>query len=248
MIISFVHTKGGTGKTTLSHCLAYSKTFAKEFDSIALVELDAQGSLRDWHAERMKYFGEAEGNNSKTTYEELFADNFIDSPVGMKNGILKLLKKYDLLILDVPGESRSKFASRFAAALSDITFIPSRTSDKDENSFNSHVRPMVEEIIASQTNKENSFRIIPTMVSPNSNVQNIVDYFDLIKPDSLPTLSTLSAVLCSRGLFEQYSRSGFTLEEYSASVKRNKRDFEAASNAISDIEGIAKAILKAVKG
>jgi len=54
MITSFIQTKGGTGKTTLAKCLAFSKTFKKEFGSVCLIELDPQGTISSWHKHRQE--------------------------------------------------------------------------------------------------------------------------------------------------------------------------------------------------
>ena len=52
MIIAFVQTKGGTGKSTLALNIAFSETIRSEFPSIALVELDPQGTLGKWWSRR----------------------------------------------------------------------------------------------------------------------------------------------------------------------------------------------------
>ena len=54
MIISFIQTKGGTGKTTLAKCLAYSNAFKKAFKSISFVELDPQGTIESWVQQRQQ--------------------------------------------------------------------------------------------------------------------------------------------------------------------------------------------------
>ena len=45
MIFALLSPKGGTGTTTLAFSLAHSKTFARRFKSIAVIDTDAQGSL-----------------------------------------------------------------------------------------------------------------------------------------------------------------------------------------------------------
>lgn len=52
-IFSFVQTKGGTGKTTLSLGVACSQAFKKRYNRVALVELDSQGNLADWIGNRI---------------------------------------------------------------------------------------------------------------------------------------------------------------------------------------------------
>jgi len=52
-IISLAQTKGGCAKSTLAQCLAYSNAFRKKYKSIALVELDIQGTLKAWHSKHI---------------------------------------------------------------------------------------------------------------------------------------------------------------------------------------------------
>ncbi|HIA46560.1 MAG TPA: ParA family protein [Candidatus Hydrogenedentes bacterium] len=51
-IISIVNLKGGCGKSTTARCLAHSKAFRRAYKRIALVELDPQGTLAAWSAQR----------------------------------------------------------------------------------------------------------------------------------------------------------------------------------------------------
>ena len=75
MIIGFVQTKGGTGKSTLSVNTAFSKAMKRKFDSIALVELDSQGTLKSWWEEReeMGYDpGKVSFHHISSTQKEVF--------------------------------------------------------------------------------------------------------------------------------------------------------------------------------
>lgn len=49
-VISFLNSKGGSGKTTLSTNLA--RAYAQSSSQVLLVDSDPQGSARDWHAAR----------------------------------------------------------------------------------------------------------------------------------------------------------------------------------------------------
>ena len=233
MIISFIQTKGGTGKTTLAKCLAYSKRFQKEFGSIALVELDPQGTVYAWHEQREKV-GLANSNVEFVNLAE-------SDPGTMEKTLTKLFNDKDAMILDVPGESVGKFATRFATALSDLVLIPMRSSTNDEQSFIDNILPVVVQTVQAHPDKKGSFYIVPTFVHPQSNPERIRDYFLDMVPDEV---GCLKACLPHRSVFENFSRDGMNLYEYAKMVKSNARYYEQAKKAIGDIEGISQEILQ----
>lgn len=233
MIISFIQTKGGTGKTTLAKCLAYSKPFQKAFGSIALVELDPQGTLYAWHEQREKA-GLKEGKVEFVSLAETDPDK-------MQKRLTQLFNDKDAMILDVPGESVGKFATRFATALSDLVLIPMRSSTNDEQSFIDNILPVVVQTVDAHPEKTGSFYIIPTFVHPQSNMIKIRDYFLEIVPAEV---SCLKSCLPHRSVFENFSRDGMNLYDYARMVKSNSRYYEQARKAIGDIEKLAKEILK----
>lgn len=231
MILSFLQTKGGTAKTTLAKCLAYSKAFGKAFDSICLVELDPQGTILSWHEQRPN--GEKEKVGVAPLYER--------EEQKMGDTLEGLLEQYELLILDVPGESVGKFATRFAASLSDMVLIPMRSSTNDEQSFVDHIYPIIEQTIATDPDKQGAFYIVPTFVHPQTRAKSVQQYFNAIMPEEIRCLDTF---LPYRSVYENFSRDGLNLHEYASSVKRNVRLYFQARKAVSDIEGIAKSVLK----
>jgi cellulose biosynthesis protein BcsQ len=210
MIISFLQTKGGTAKTTLAKCLAYSKTFDKAFGSIGLVELDPQGTILAWHSQRPN--GEKDKVGVAPLYER--------EERQMIDALDELQSQYETLILDVPGESVGKFATRFAASLSDIVLIPMRSSTNDEQSFVDHIFPILEQTKQAMSEKAPQFWIIPTFVHPQTNPKTITEYFGAVMPEDV---SCLPVFLSYRSVFENFSRDGLTLLEYAKSVKGNLR-------------------------
>lgn len=233
MIISFIQTKGGTGKTTLAKCLAYSKQFQKNFGSIALVELDPQGTIYAWHGQRER----AGLANSNVEFV-----NLAEADSGkMEKTLTQLFNDKDAMILDVPGESVGKFATRFATALSDLILIPMRSSTNDEQSFIDNILPVVVQTVQSHPEKKGSFYIVPTFVHPQSNPDRIRDYFLDIVPGEV---GCFKAGLPHRSVFENFSRDGMNLYEYARMVKSNARFYEQAKKAIGDIENISQEILR----
>lgn len=231
MIISFLQTKGGTAKTTLAKCLAYSKTFDKAFGSICLVELDPQGTILSWHSQRKN--GKKEKVGVAPLYERE-EHQMVDALEG-------LMEKYDTLILDVPGESLGKFTTRFAASLSDLVLIPMRSSTNDEQSFVDHIYPILDQMLQADAGKAGSFHIIPTFVHPQSKVESIAGYFREVMPEEV---ECLDAFLPHRSVYENFTRDGMNLYEYARYVKSNARQYAQAKRAIKDIEQIAENVLR----
>lgn len=228
-IFSFVQTKGGTGKTTLSLGVACSKTFKKTFGQVALVELDSQGTLADWIGERI-------ANKRKMKNLSYFQLAGLELEA-LTAKLEKIIEEHEAVILDVPGESVGGFATKLALNLSDLVLIPMRTSTNDEASFGRNLWPVIQEGL--QINHA-SFAIIPTFVHPQTNAQRVKAYFTSIMPDQI---SCLKSVLPTRAPFENFNREGMTLEEYATSVRTNTRLSKQAKNANKDIEAIAREVI-----
>lgn len=230
-IFSFVQTKGGTGKTTLSQGVACSKAFAKTFDSIALVELDPQGTLADWIGERIVY----KRKMKNVKFYQLVGLE-LDA---LATKLTEIVENNETVILDVPGESVSGFATNLAMNISDLVLIPMRTSTNDEASFGRNLWPVIQESL--QENRA-SFAILPTFIHPQTNTENVRGYFLSIMPEQV---GCLHSVLPNRTTYENFSREGMTLPEYTTSVKGNSRLHTQAKKAQKDMETIAKEIIKA---
>ena len=92
--------------------MAYSKLFRKRFESVCLAELDPQGTISHWHSERE--------NAGYPAYNI----SFVTLLKNVQRKLTKLVREHDALILDVPGESVGRFATRLAVSLSDVALIP----------------------------------------------------------------------------------------------------------------------------
>jgi cellulose biosynthesis protein BcsQ len=233
-IFSFVQTKGGTGKTTLSQGIACSKTFGKAFGKVALVEIDPQGTLADWIGERI-------------AHKRVLKNVGFHQLVGLELSVLtskleKIVAENEAVILDVPGESVGGFATKLALNLSDLVLIPMRTSTNDEASFGRNLWPVIQEGL--RDNNTATFCIVPTFVHPQANPKNIQEYFRDIMPEQI---GCLGSVLPFRSTYENFSREGMTLTEYSASVKANARLYTQARKAETDMETIAQEIVNLTK-
>jgi cellulose biosynthesis protein BcsQ len=233
MIIAFVQTKGGTGKSTLALNVAFSKCMRKEFPSIALVELDPQGTLKKWWDRRIQN-GSEKGNIFFKHISSESKDKILEEIEMLEN-------ENELLILDVPGESIGKFHTKFACAVADLVLIPMRTSTNDEEAFEDNLLPIIQKIIEIDQDSRDVFYIIPSFTHPLANKKNVFSYFQEIMP---AFIHCIPAVFSFGSVFENFSRGGNTLLEYGASVKSNSKLHGQAKKAVKEIEAIAKEIIK----
>jgi cellulose biosynthesis protein BcsQ len=231
MIISFVQTKGGTGKSTLALNTAFSRHINRTFPSVALVELDPQGTLQAWWHERSEMGrdpGRVSFHHISSSQKEVFAD-----------GIKAIAAHNHLIIMDIPGESTGKLHTRFACAVSDLVVIPMRTSTNDEAAFADNLYPIIKEIIKVDPAKKECFHILPSFTHPKVNRDTIAGYFADILP---PFVGCLKAIYPDRSVYENFNRDGATLREYAASVVTNRRHARQAASAVDDCEAIAETI------
>ena len=232
LIYSFIHTKGGVGKTTLVQCVPHTKAFQKAFKKIALIELDEQESLIKWYERR-----EATGKkNQHIKFESAGGSNLQT----VKNKIIKATEGCDAAILDVPGESKSRFATKLAIELSDVLLMPMRASTKDEDAFAGNLWPTIKEAAKKQSD-EKAFCVVPAFFHPSTSLKNIKEYFWETMPEGI---KCLPAFLPYRPIYENFDRDGMNLYDYAEFVKGNKRNHKQVETAIKDFEKIAKSILK----
>ncbi|MCB1179005.1 MAG: ParA family protein [Leptospiraceae bacterium] len=231
MIISYVQTKGGTGKSTLAMNTAFSRIVLDRFTSVALVELDPQGTLNSWWQTRQ----EEDRDSSKVSFHHISSTQ----KEVVQQGISAIAAHNELLILDVPGESTSRLHTKFACAFSDKIIIPMRTSTNDESAFKFNLLPVIKELIRLSPAKEDAFYILPAFTNPQSNKEKIIDYFKDILPDYV---NCLPVVYPSRSVYENFNRDGMTIREYSDSLASNKRAHAQSMKAVDDVESIADAI------
>lgn len=114
--IAFAQHKGGVGKTTLTihlACLLMARN-----KSVALIDLDPQGSLSFWHRER-------QGENEAPVAPLLQA-----APIDKARATLTRLKKQaEFVLIDCPPQGEKEL--RFAARAADLVVLPLQLSPVD---------------------------------------------------------------------------------------------------------------------
>ncbi|MBF0287233.1 MAG: ParA family protein [SAR324 cluster bacterium] len=233
MIVSFVQTKGGTGKSTLSLNLAFSKVIQKNFESVALIEFDPQGTLRDWWSER-------EENQRKSTNISFHHISSTQKAV-VQDGIKSIAQHNELLILDTPGESTGKLHTKLACAISDLVVIPTRSSTNEEMALANKLLPILKEITRLNNHKKGTFQVLPAFVNTRSKKEKIQKYFEEILPSYIGCFPNVYPL---RSIYENFNREGMTLLEYAKMVKNNQRLYRQTLKSIDDIEQIASSILR----
>lgn len=116
-IITVAQQKGGAGKSTIAAHIAVGLTF--QGFKVALIDIDPQGSLTEWHSLREKFFGKG--------YAGV---NFANcSGIRVNNEISRLNSLSDYLIIDCPPHTETEAKSAIRAA--DIVVIPAQPSPTD---------------------------------------------------------------------------------------------------------------------
>src|SRR6187402_911240 len=110
--ISFLNSKGGVGKTTLSINLARSLQLSD--NRVSLIDADAQGNLRDWYSM----------NTTGLSYK--FADR---KPLLLAAHKEAKDDKFDYLVIDTPGKLLNICSN--AISISDLVVIPLTPSPLD---------------------------------------------------------------------------------------------------------------------
>ncbi len=116
-VITIAQQKGGAGKTTVAAHLAV--TLAQRGQRVAVVDIDPQGSLTQWHLLRTKRFGEG--------YTGMSFVSVSGWRVGSE--VNRLKRSHDIIIIDSPPHTETE--ARTAIRAADLIIIPVQPSPTD---------------------------------------------------------------------------------------------------------------------
>lgn len=115
-VITIAQQKGGAGKTTLAAHLAVA--WAAQGKSVALVDIDPQGSLSQWYRVRE----EAREGATGLTHAQL-------SGWRTRQGVEKLARDHEITVIDSPPHAETD--ARIAVRAADLVVVPVQPSPMD---------------------------------------------------------------------------------------------------------------------
>ena len=116
-IITIAQQKGGSGKTTLAAHLAVALS-RRDGQSVALLDVDPQGSLGEWFELRENRLGEDTGLTFRTA-----------SGWGARREAKSVARDHDVVIIDTP--PKSDLESKPAIEAADLVAVPVQPSPVD---------------------------------------------------------------------------------------------------------------------
>lgn len=116
-VFTIAQQKGGAGKSTLAAHLAVAWMLAGK--SVALVDIDPQGSVASWHAQRVKTLGE---DGAGLTFTQV---------TGWRTSaeVEKLAARHDVVVIDSPPHAETE--AKIAVRVADLVIVPAQPSPLD---------------------------------------------------------------------------------------------------------------------
>jgi len=116
-VITIAQQKGGAGKTTVAAHLAIA--WSQRGKRVAIIDIDPQGSLTQWHSIREKRFGEG---YTGVTFAAL-------SGWRVGSEVARLKRNHDIIIIDSPPHTETE--ARTAIRSADFIIVPVQPSPTD---------------------------------------------------------------------------------------------------------------------
>jgi chromosome partitioning protein len=117
LVITLAQQKGGSGKTTIAAHLAVAFSLAGK--SVAVLDIDPQGSLGEWFERREQKLGDGETGLAFRTA----------SGWGARREARNLARDYDVVVIDTPPKSDIELRSAFEVA--NLVAVPLQPSPVD---------------------------------------------------------------------------------------------------------------------
>ena len=218
MVILVGGQKGGTGKSTLSICLA--AYLAQHGHEVILVDANSdQGTAANWAARR-------------DTVDGVNAVVCVEKSGNIHKSILALAEKYEYTIVDTGGQDSKELRTALPAA--DILITPVRPSQADLETL-VHVADLVDQ--ARDMNPDLSARVVITNAPANPKIQLLEEAKEALA--GLQSIGLLKSVVYMRKSYMDALSSGLGVTEQ---TKDKKSAMEIA--ALAKELGIKRKIAK----
>lgn len=191
-VITVAQQKGGAGKTTLA--IHLSVALAQKGYRIAVVDVDPQGSMSQWHHLREERLGEG--------YTGMHFSKLSGWRVGTE--VTRLRRNYDIILIDSPPHVETE--ARTAIRAADLVLVPVQPSPTDLWA--------TQATITLAKNEKILVRTVMNRVSANSKlVEQIRSQLPELATSTLGNrVAFASAILEGRGVTEVDPRSQASLE------------------------------------
>ena len=191
MIILVGAQKGGSGKSTVAVNLV--SFLASKGKDCVLVDSDAQGTSSVWASDR-----DENKDLSKVHSVQKFGN--------IRNALLDLKKRYELVIVDSPGRDCREL--RTALTASDLLLIPLKCSQPDLDTI-PHMKTLIEE--ARDFNAGLKVRVLLNMVSTNPVIKEKEESQKYLS--QYPELPLMNCTISDRKIFRDCIGEGKGVHE-----------------------------------
>ncbi len=214
-IIAMGNTKGGVGKTTCSVQVGTGR--ALQGKDVLMVNGDRQASLANAIARR----DAADLSPGVTLVEYPDGDH-------LRNQVLRMVDKYDDVIIDVGGRDSS--ALRYAMMIADVMLVPIAPGDFELDALEDELIPLINEIQAQRGNNPLPIYAFLNMAEAKKFSTDNLEARRAI--ESFPQLQLLDFHVVDRKAIASASARGMSVKELKPGDRKAVKEIDALLSAL----------------